>query len=434
MQPLSLGLGLGLGQEGPSASSLPPISLQRPGLSPGDLALLSHVAFYGGAPAAGGTGELTLRGNVGATRSSDSRSSSAYASRHQAAEQRRRTRINDRLELLRKIVPHAERANTACFLEEVIKYIETLKRRTLELEIMLADSSGGPVPQSLGQGSAGPPAPDGPTESYQSGAGPAQQQQQQQQERPHKSKSSAAAWPASLPVPGTRALSGQQPLQQPSLPQQPAAAAQLPRLQLQHHAVAAQQLQAQLQQAQLQQASQPSLHPQAALFQHGGAMPSLDDASLLLGGGLSAGALSQLTSGLQAQQGQQLSHYHQLSQQQQQLNELQTLKAMHTLQQPQQQRRSSQPAAFYPSNNKSFLHFNEDLFGGVKPELLPGRSLLGAASATPSTSLQITTAHHLPTESNALLHLEASRKVFSGSPVSSEECGIPLKKRKVLLM
>ena len=32
----------------------------------------------------------------GRTRSSDSRSSSAYASRHQAAEQRRRTRINER--------------------------------------------------------------------------------------------------------------------------------------------------------------------------------------------------------------------------------------------------------------------------------------------------------------------------------------------------
>lgn len=73
----------------------------------------------------------------GRTRSSDSRSSSAYASRHQAAEQRRRTRINERLELLRKMVPHAERANTACFLEEVIKYIDTLKRRTTELESAL---------------------------------------------------------------------------------------------------------------------------------------------------------------------------------------------------------------------------------------------------------------------------------------------------------
>lgn len=70
----------------------------------------------------------------GKPRSSDSRSSSAYASRHQAAEQRRRTRINDRLELLRKMVPHAERANTACFLEEVIRYIDSLQRRNTELE------------------------------------------------------------------------------------------------------------------------------------------------------------------------------------------------------------------------------------------------------------------------------------------------------------
>lgn len=42
-----------------------------------------------------------------------------------------------RLELLRKLVPHAERANTACFLEEVIKYIEVLKRRVVELETTL---------------------------------------------------------------------------------------------------------------------------------------------------------------------------------------------------------------------------------------------------------------------------------------------------------
>lgn len=81
----------------------------------------------------------------GKTRSSDSRSSSAYASRHQAAEQRRRTRINDRLELLRKMVPHAERANTACFLEEVIRYIDSLKRRTAELEKAIEIVQGGVV-------------------------------------------------------------------------------------------------------------------------------------------------------------------------------------------------------------------------------------------------------------------------------------------------
>eukprot|EP00191_Tetraselmis_sp_GSL018_P004757 CAMPEP_0177603902 /NCGR_PEP_ID=MMETSP0419_2-20121207/15795_1 /TAXON_ID=582737 /ORGANISM="Tetraselmis sp., Strain GSL018" /LENGTH=219 /DNA_ID=CAMNT_0019097775 /DNA_START=209 /DNA_END=868 /DNA_ORIENTATION=+ len=59
---------------------------------------------------------------------------SSYASRHQAAEQRRRTRINERLERLRKIVPHAERANTAAFLEEVINYITSLQQKLLELE------------------------------------------------------------------------------------------------------------------------------------------------------------------------------------------------------------------------------------------------------------------------------------------------------------
>ena len=83
----------------------------------------------------------TESGSRGKARSSD-KASSAYASRHQAAEQRRRTRINDRcvqgrvldhvvphntacsnftcpcrLDRLRAVVPHAERANTAAFLE-----------------------------------------------------------------------------------------------------------------------------------------------------------------------------------------------------------------------------------------------------------------------------------------------------------------------------
>jgi hypothetical protein len=41
-------------------------------------------------------GEDRMTASRGRTRSSDSRNSSAYASRHQAAEQRRRTRINER--------------------------------------------------------------------------------------------------------------------------------------------------------------------------------------------------------------------------------------------------------------------------------------------------------------------------------------------------
>ena len=57
--------------------------------------------------------ETTNRG--GRTKSGDTKSSSAYASRHQAAEQRRRTRINDRcagifiLCLLHTRVPRDER-------------------------------------------------------------------------------------------------------------------------------------------------------------------------------------------------------------------------------------------------------------------------------------------------------------------------------------
>ncbi len=39
-----------------------------------------------------------------------------------------------RLDRLRQVVPHAERANTAAFLEEVINYIQKLQRRIQELE------------------------------------------------------------------------------------------------------------------------------------------------------------------------------------------------------------------------------------------------------------------------------------------------------------
>ena len=69
------------------------------------------------------TGNGSLNGNDfpgTSPNATHSQSSTAHASRHQAAEQRRRTRINERLELLRRMVPHSERSNTAVFLEEVI--------------------------------------------------------------------------------------------------------------------------------------------------------------------------------------------------------------------------------------------------------------------------------------------------------------------------
>jgi len=67
-----------------------------------DLALLGQLQLLGSAGLAlGGLQPAEepmqdARGRGKAARSTDSRSSSAYASRHQAAEQRRRTRINER--------------------------------------------------------------------------------------------------------------------------------------------------------------------------------------------------------------------------------------------------------------------------------------------------------------------------------------------------
>lgn len=86
-------------------SSLQQTSQQAPMQQSSQLGLPDQLALLSGFPAAlfpqqygSGDRDLQLGGlrNVGKTKSSDSRSSSAYASRHQAAEQRRRTRINER--------------------------------------------------------------------------------------------------------------------------------------------------------------------------------------------------------------------------------------------------------------------------------------------------------------------------------------------------
>lgn len=51
-----------------------------------------------------------------------------------AAEQRRRSRINERFERLRQIVPHCERANMASFLDVVIDYIQDLQGQVKGLQ------------------------------------------------------------------------------------------------------------------------------------------------------------------------------------------------------------------------------------------------------------------------------------------------------------
>eukprot|EP00850_Spirogloea_muscicola_P002604 SM000010S04242 [mRNA] locus=s10:487594:488483:- [translate_table: standard] len=70
------------------------------------------------------------------------------ASRHMAAEQRRRARINDRLDALRTIVPHSARSNTAAFLTEVFDYVSSLhkqldKLRDGSIDLNIAATEGG---------------------------------------------------------------------------------------------------------------------------------------------------------------------------------------------------------------------------------------------------------------------------------------------------
>ena len=51
------------------------------------------------------------------------------ASRHKYAEQRRRNRINERLDQLRTLVPHTEGSNIAGFLDQVIEYVMKLQQQ-----------------------------------------------------------------------------------------------------------------------------------------------------------------------------------------------------------------------------------------------------------------------------------------------------------------
>ncbi|KAG2447488.1 hypothetical protein HYH02_007415 [Chlamydomonas schloesseri] len=490
-------------------SSLPQASQQAPLQQSSQLGLPDQLALLSGFPAAlfpqqygSGDRDLQLGGmrNAGKTKSSDSRSSSAYASRHQAAEQRRRTRINERLELLRKLVPHAERANTACFLEEVIKYIEALKARTLELESQLETLTGKPVPKSLPLPTGMPSVLGGGSNSADnttasprtlavvgaatsSQGGPASSQPLGGQQGAGNGAGSLAS-PSNTPPP---TMTAQQASQQLALIQAGGSGglpAQLTLPSAGGGGVG----------AGLLSAAQQSLlgFPQSGGLSLAGAGLSLGGSGL---GGHGTGSISltQFAGNLQAaaaaaaaashgagshshgshsQQHSGLSglgtssHHHHHVTASQQLSELQAVQMMQSLQQHHSAAAaaaaaasagagsgagagSSRPGAgsstFHPTNNKAFLHFNEDAYGGAfgggaggkAVELsLPARSLLGAAAAsaaTPSTSLQLTTVQ-LPTDSNTLLQVETARKALSGSPVSSEESGVPLKKRKVLVL
>ena len=65
-----------------------------------------------------------------------------------------------RLDRLRSVVPHADRANTAAFLEEVINYIQKLQQRVQELESGLPASDKTEMP--VGNAAAAPPRSQSP--------------------------------------------------------------------------------------------------------------------------------------------------------------------------------------------------------------------------------------------------------------------------------
>ncbi|KAL6633623.1 hypothetical protein ACP70R_026294 [Stipagrostis hirtigluma subsp. patula] len=75
------------------------------------------------------------RGEVRSSGSSGDHGPSTPRSKHSATEQRRRTKINDRLEILRELLPHGDqKRDKASFLLEVIEYIRFLQEKVQKYE------------------------------------------------------------------------------------------------------------------------------------------------------------------------------------------------------------------------------------------------------------------------------------------------------------
>ncbi|GJP50137.1 hypothetical protein CLOM_g9275 [Closterium sp. NIES-68] len=72
-------------------------------------------------------GSANQRGTLGSR-------SGVCAAKHMEAEQRRRARISDSIDALKRLVPHQGRTNTAAFLAEVYDYIESLHSRIRRIE------------------------------------------------------------------------------------------------------------------------------------------------------------------------------------------------------------------------------------------------------------------------------------------------------------
>ncbi|XP_050375953.1 transcription factor BIM1 isoform X2 [Argentina anserina] len=77
-------------------------------------------------------GELSVKVDV---KSSDQKANTPR-SKHSATEQRRRSKINDRFQMLREIIPHSDqKRDKASFLLEVIEYIQYLQEKVTKYEV-----------------------------------------------------------------------------------------------------------------------------------------------------------------------------------------------------------------------------------------------------------------------------------------------------------
>ncbi|KAK2075590.1 hypothetical protein QBZ16_001698 [Prototheca wickerhamii] len=130
--------------------------LGQPGLA--QLTSYQDVGSTGGPPPLP-VGSMADQGAMG-----QAGNGSSYASRHQQAEARRRMRINERLESLREIVPHTDRANTATFLGRGLR---------LRPDAAAAHRrAGGPRPAGAGQGLQRPASGPPPAALEEPGRGP----------------------------------------------------------------------------------------------------------------------------------------------------------------------------------------------------------------------------------------------------------------------
>jgi len=124
----------------------------------------------------GSAGSTILVAPVGQQAPSN-RAKCNQASRHKNAEQRRRNRINERLDKLRMLIPHAEGTNIATFLDTVIEYVGkiqeisgTMPGEPLPLEaVPVVDKAGTVAPAATKSGAEGEPRPPTPEHSERAG-------------------------------------------------------------------------------------------------------------------------------------------------------------------------------------------------------------------------------------------------------------------------